>query len=69
VPKLSGEHIDDTDQQSTGTAHFGRCLGAPAAAYDGLVEKNVFELPSYTTVGGQPIAPVRIGADITVEGC
>jgi homoserine O-acetyltransferase/O-succinyltransferase len=36
-------------------------LGAPAAAYDGLVEKNVFELPSYTTVGGHPIAPVRIG--------
>jgi homoserine O-acetyltransferase len=35
--------------------------GVPVAAYDGLVEKKVFELPSYTTVGGQMIGPVRIG--------
>ncbi len=34
---------------------------APAAAYDGIVEKKVFELPAYTTVGGQRIAPVRVG--------
>ncbi|MCS6877319.1 MAG: homoserine O-acetyltransferase [Geminicoccaceae bacterium] len=27
----------------------------------GLVEKRVFELPSYTTVGGKTIAPVRVG--------
>lgn len=34
---------------------------AAASAYDGIVEKRVFELPSYTTVGGKTIAPVRIG--------
>jgi homoserine O-acetyltransferase/O-succinyltransferase len=39
----------------------GALGGAPAVAYDGLVEKKVFELPSYTTVGGQTIGPVRIG--------
>lgn len=27
----------------------------------GIVEKKVFELPSYTTVGGKTIAPVRVG--------
>jgi homoserine O-acetyltransferase len=36
-------------------------LATPAAAYDGLVEKQTFELPSYATVGGEIIAPVRIG--------
>jgi homoserine O-acetyltransferase len=36
-------------------------LSAPAAAYDGVVEKKVFELPAYTTVGGERIAPVRVG--------
>lgn len=34
---------------------------APAAAYDQLVEKQVFEMPTYTTRGGETIAPVRIG--------
>ncbi len=33
----------------------------PATAWDGLVEKQVFELDEYTTVGGDTIAPVRIG--------
>src|SRR5215468_5677603 len=32
-----------------------------AWAYDGLVEKKVFTLPSYTTVGGKPIKNVRVG--------
>ncbi len=30
-------------------------------AYDGLVQKNVFSLPSYTTVGGKVIKDVKIG--------
>lgn len=34
---------------------------APAVAYDGIVRKQVFEMPSYTTRGGDVIAPVRIG--------
>jgi homoserine O-acetyltransferase len=33
----------------------------PASAYDGLVEKQVFTLPTYTTVGGQMIRDVRVG--------
>jgi homoserine O-acetyltransferase len=32
-----------------------------AAAYDGPVEKKVFTLPSYTTVGGRTLRDVRIG--------
>src|SRR3989449_3472971 len=32
-----------------------------AAAFDGLVEKKVFTLPSYTTVGGKTIKNVRVG--------
>lgn len=31
------------------------------AAYDGPVEKKVFTMPSYTTVGGQTIKHVRVG--------
>src|SRR5262250_1222304 len=31
------------------------------AAYDGVVEKKVFALPSYTTVGGKTIKNVRVG--------
>jgi homoserine O-acetyltransferase len=34
---------------------------AEASAYDGPVEKKVFTLPSYTTVGGKTIRNVRIG--------
>jgi homoserine O-acetyltransferase len=30
-------------------------------AYDGMVEKKVFTLPSYTTVGGKTIKNVRVG--------
>ena len=36
-------------------------LAAPAAAYDGIVEKQVFEMGAYTTVGGEEIAEVRVG--------
>ena len=32
-----------------------------AAAYDGPVEKKVFTLPTYTTVGGKTIKDVRVG--------
>jgi homoserine O-acetyltransferase/O-succinyltransferase len=32
-----------------------------ASAYDGVVEKKVFTLPSYTTVGGKTIKNVRVG--------
>lgn len=34
---------------------------APAIAYDQLVQKQVFEMPSYTTFGGKTIKRVRIG--------
>jgi homoserine O-acetyltransferase len=34
---------------------------APTWGYDGPVEKKVFSLPSYTTVGGQTIKNVRVG--------
>jgi len=37
------------------------CLPFSANAYDAPVTKEVFELPSYTTVGGQVIRQVRIG--------
>ena len=33
----------------------------PATAYDGPVEKKVFTLPAYTTVGGKTIRNVRVG--------
>jgi homoserine O-acetyltransferase len=36
-------------------------LALPARAYDGLVEKKIFTLPSYTTVGGKPLKDVKIG--------
>lgn len=39
----------------------GLVFGAPAFAYDGIVEKKVFEMPSYTTLGGETIKNVRIG--------
>ncbi|WP_104205178.1 E22 family MetX-like putative esterase [Billgrantia saliphila] len=32
-----------------------------ATAWDGQVEKQVFEMPEYTTTGGEAIGPVRIG--------
>jgi len=37
------------------------CLPLTAAAYDGPVEKKVFTLPSYTTVGGRTLRDVRVG--------
>lgn len=36
-------------------------LAMPALAYDGLVEKKTFEMPSYVTVGGKTIKNVKIG--------
>ena len=33
----------------------------PSPAYDGVVEKKVFEMPTYTTVGGKTIKQVRVG--------
>jgi len=47
--------------RSLATAMLVAGLALPAAAYDGIVEKRVFELPSYTTVGQKTIAPIRIG--------
>nr|VFJ74957.1 MAG: homoserine O-acetyltransferase [Candidatus Kentron sp. FW] len=35
--------------------------GGPASAFDGIVKKQAFEMPSYTTVGGKTIQKVRIG--------
>jgi homoserine O-acetyltransferase len=43
-------------------AAFAVALAAATAhAYDGIVKKEVFALPSYTTVGGKTIKNVRIG--------
>lgn len=39
----------------------GLAAAAPAAALDAIVEKKVFEMPSYTTVGGGTVKNVRIG--------
>ncbi|GAA4258254.1 homoserine O-acetyltransferase [Azospirillum formosense] len=39
----------------------GLFCAAPVLAFEGLVEKKVFEMPSYTTVGGGTIKNVRIG--------
>jgi len=39
----------------------GMALAAPAFAYDGTVEKKTFEMPSYTTAGGETIKQVRVG--------
>lgn len=36
-------------------------LAVPAWAYDGVVEKKVFTMASYTTLGGQTIKSVRVG--------
>ncbi|MCP4347585.1 MAG: homoserine O-acetyltransferase [Desulfobacterales bacterium] len=36
-------------------------LVTPAMAYEPQVKKNVFEMPSYTTVGGKTIKNVKIG--------
>ena len=33
----------------------------PVAAYDGLVKKEIFTLPSYTTVNGRTVKNVRVG--------
>jgi homoserine O-acetyltransferase len=44
-----------------GLAGLACSAGGPAAAYDGLVEKQTFELESMITAGGETIAPVRIG--------
>ena len=35
--------------------------GSQALAYDALVKKEVFEMPSYTTVGGKTIKNVKVG--------
>lgn len=40
---------------------LGPLLAPSRAAEVGIVEKKVFELPAYTTVGGKTIAPVRVG--------
>jgi homoserine O-acetyltransferase/O-succinyltransferase len=43
-------------------AALAACLAAAAAhAYDGIVKKEAFTLPSYTTAGGKTIRNVRIG--------
>jgi homoserine O-acetyltransferase/O-succinyltransferase len=34
---------------------------SPAYAYDGVVEKKTFTLPSYVTIGGQTIKDIKIG--------
>ncbi len=34
-------------------------LAVPAMAYEPLVKKNVFEMPSYTTAGGKTVKNVK----------
>ena len=48
---------------STRIAIVALLLFAPtqASAYDGPIEKKVFALPSYTTVGGKTLKNVRVG--------
>ena len=36
-------------------------LALPAAAFDGLVKKEIFTMPAYTTVNGKTIKNVRVG--------
>lgn len=36
-------------------------VAGPAAAYDGIVEKKTFSMPSYTTRGGKTIKDVKVG--------
>ncbi len=36
-------------------------LAVPAMAYEPLVKKNVFEMPSYTTAGGKTVKNVKVG--------
>ena len=43
------------------TAVCAAVVTTGAQAYDGIVEKQVFSLPAYTTVNGQAIKGVRIG--------
>jgi hypothetical protein len=40
---------------------LGLAATSAAPAYDGLVEKKVFTIPVFTTVGGKTIRNVRIG--------
>ena len=42
-------------------AAIAMAFGGFAAAYDGPVEKKVFALPTYTTVGGRTLKDVRVG--------
>lgn len=44
-----------------GIVVLGCAAAGSAAAYDGIVEKKTFELARMTTIGGETIAPVRIG--------
>lgn len=44
-----------------GAAMLVLALSAPAFAYDRLVEKKTFHIPSYTTVGGKTIKDVKVG--------
>jgi homoserine O-acetyltransferase/O-succinyltransferase len=37
------------------------CLALPADAFDGIVKKEIFTLPTYTTVNGKAIKSVRVG--------
>jgi len=40
---------------------FALCVAPPAAAYERLVEKRVFELERFTTQGGETLESVRVG--------
>ena len=46
---------------AVGLCAMSLCMPLTAAAYDGPVEKKVFTLPSYMTVGGRTLRDVRVG--------
>ena len=50
-------------KRSFGAAVIALCVAwaGSAAAFDGPVEKKVFTLPTYTTVGGKTLKNVRVG--------
>jgi homoserine O-acetyltransferase len=40
---------------------IGMALALPASAFDGVVKKEIFTMPTYTTVNGRTIKSVRVG--------
>ncbi len=54
-------HANDQGMRVVAVAAMVWLFGGIAAAYDGPVEKKVFTLPTYTTVGGKTLKDVKVG--------